>query len=257
MSKPPNIPQARIIGAGHVRPDPGWAMRAHAHAFHEIIAPIRGRIHVEIRGKMETAGAGEFLVYQAGTVHEERSDPRQPVDMYFVAFEHPGFAAPLPVRLRDARGRVALLISWLLAERPLASALQEAVALRLLDAVVAETLRAAADRPEPELVVKARELMRASLAEPVCLDDLAAEAGMSKFHFVRKFREAAGRTPMEELRLLRLEQAKALVLTTALPLKTIAPMAGLGDQYHLSRLFRRHFGYPPGALRRRLLAAGK
>jgi AraC-like DNA-binding protein len=226
-------------------------MRAHAHTFHEIIAPVRGEMHVAIGGQTVTAGAGELLVYQAGTVHDEQSDRKNPVDMYFVAFEHPGMAAPLPAKLRDGRGRVALLISWLLAERPFASALQEAVALRLLDAVVAETLRAAAERPEPELVARARALMRGSLAEPLALGDLAAEAGMSKFHFLRRFRQATGRTPMEELRLLRLEAARSLILTTGLPLKAVAPLAGLGDEYHLSRLFKKRFGFPPGALRRR------
>jgi AraC-like DNA-binding protein len=224
-------------------------MRAHAHAFHEIIAPVRGRMHVAIRGELVTAGAGEVLVYQAGTTHDEKSDALDPVDMYFVAFEHPAMAAPLPAKVLEPRGRVPLLISWLLAERPSASPLHEAVALRLLDAVVAETLRAAAERPEPGLVTRSRALMRSRLAGPLRLGDLAGEAGMSKFHFVRKFRAATGRTPMAELRLLRLETARSLILTTGLPLKAVAPMAGLGDEYHLSRLFRKHFGFPPGALR--------
>ncbi|MFH1024788.1 MAG: AraC family transcriptional regulator [Planctomycetota bacterium] len=250
MNQPSSTSQPRIIGAGHVGPDPRWAVRAHSHTFHEIIAPVRGRMHVAIRGGIVTAGAGEVLVYQAGTVHDEKSDAQDPVDMYFVAFEHPDFAAPLPVKVRDGRARVPLLISWLLAERPGSSPLQESVALRLVDAVVAETRRAAAERPEPEMVVKARALMRARLAEPLTLEDLAREAGMSRFHFLRKFRAATGRTPMDELRLLRLEAARSLILTTGLPLKTVAPMAGLGDEYHLSRLFRKHFGFPPGALRR-------
>jgi transcriptional regulator GlxA family with amidase domain len=59
-----------------------------------------------------------------------------------------------------------------------------------------------------------------------------------------------GLTPMEDLRQLRLEAARDLLLTTDLPLKAIAPRTGLGDEYHLSRLFRRAFGIAPGALRR-------
>jgi len=245
----PETAPARLISAGRVQPDPRWAMRAHSHTHHEIIAPVSGLIHVVIRGETLTAGTGEILVYQAGAVHDERSDPRQPVDMYFVAFEHPDLDAPLPAKLAEPRGRVALMISWLVAERPLVSPAQERVALRLLEAVVAETLRAAGARPEPEFVKRSRALMRSALAEALMLEDLAAEAGMSKFHFVRRFRRAAGRTPMEELRLVRLEAAKALVLTTPLPLKTVAARTGLGSEYHLSRLFRKHFGHPPGALR--------
>ena len=34
------------------------------------------------------------------------------------------------------------------------------------------------------------------------------------------------------------------------PLKEIGPRTGLGDEYHLSHLFRKHFNISPGALRR-------
>jgi AraC-like DNA-binding protein len=224
-------------------------MRAHSHGHQEIIAPVSGLMHVEVDGRPLSAGAGELLVYRAGAVHAERSDRRRPVDMYFVAFEHPELVAVLPAKLADARGRVPLMISWMVDELPAANAAGKAVALRLLDAVVAETLRAAETPPEPEFARRARALMREALAEPLTLDDLAAEAGMSRFHFVRSFRRAAGRTPMQELRMLRLEAAKSLVLTTSLPLKAVAARTGLGSEQHLSRLFRRHFGHPPGALR--------
>jgi transcriptional regulator GlxA family with amidase domain len=73
---------------------------------------------------------------------------------------------------------------------------------------------------------------------------------MSKFHFSRRYRQLTGLTPMEDLRQLRLEAARDLLLTTDLPLKAIAPRTGLGDEYHLSRLFRRAFGIAPGELRR-------
>jgi len=77
---------------------------------------------------------------------------------------------------------------------------------------------------------------------------------MSKFAFVRKFRRLRGRTPMEELRLLRLDRARTLLLTTSLPVKAIAPEVGIGDEYQLSKLFRRHFNLAPSQLRTRSLA---
>jgi AraC-like DNA-binding protein/quercetin dioxygenase-like cupin family protein len=253
-SRPASRP-ARIVSVGRLEPDPKWAMRAHAHAFSEVLAAARGKMRVVVDGREFVAGAGEVVVYRPGAVHAETSDPQAPVDLCFVAFDHPGLAADLPAKLADPRGRAAVLISWMLAEQPCSSPARPAVALALLAALVAEINRAAAEEPEPAFLAGARALMRESLAERLSLDDLAAEAGMSKFHFLRRFRVAAGRTPMEELRLLRLEQVKSLVLTTDLPLKAIAPLAGLADEYHLSRLFRKHFGHPPGALRDR--AAGR
>jgi AraC-like DNA-binding protein len=42
-----------------------------------------------------------------------------------------------------------------------------------------------------------------------------------------------------------------LILSTNLPLKSIAPRVGFSDEFHLSRLIRRYHGISPGALRKK------
>ena len=56
--------------------------------------------------------------------------------------------------------------------------------------------------------------------------------------------------PMEDVRIIRANYARELILGTSLPLKEIAPRAGLGNEYAMSRIFRRYFNMPPGAWRR-------
>ena len=56
---------------------------------------------------------------------------------------------------------------------------------------------------------------------------------------------------MDELRRMRLNEARLMILSTTLPLKAIAPAVGIGDEYQLSKLFRRQFGISPRALRTR------
>ena len=79
---------------------------------------------------------------------------------------------------------------------------------------------------------------------------------MSKFAFVRKFKRLCGPTSMEELRLIRLDQARTLLLTTNPPVEVIAPAVGIGDEYQLSKVFRSHFNLFPRDLRIRSVAAG-
>jgi AraC-like DNA-binding protein len=246
--------QERLISAGHVKPNPEWGLKAHSHPFHELIAVVRGRIRVVMRAQEFLAGPGELLLYPAGTAHEEVSDPRNPVETYFLAFEHPAFAAELPLKFRDSRGRVGLLISWLCAERPAVTAAQKAVVDLLFRAATAEALRAASEVEAWGLAARMRSWMRERLNEPISLDSLAEQAGLDRYRFLRAFKRSAGHTPMQELRLLRLEKAKFLLLTTDLPLKAIAPEVGIGDEYQLSKLFRKEFGMPPGELRRSLAA---
>jgi len=80
------------------------------------------------------------------------------------------------------------------------------------------------------------------LGEPITLEDLATNIGMSRYYFCRVYKEVAGHTPMEHLRALRLERAKDLIRSTALPLKAIAPEVGFGSAQHLCRLLHDRFG---------------
>ena len=54
------------------------------------------------------------------------------------------------------------------------------------------------------------------------MDDIARRMRMSKFAFGRKFKRLSGRSPMQELRLMRLNQARTLMLTLGQPVKAIA-----------------------------------
>ena len=101
-----------------------------------------------------------------------------------------------------------------------------------------------------DMVDMTRAVIRKQIAATLSLAELARQVGMSKYHFVRKFKRLAGRTPMAETRALRADYARDLLLTTDLPLKEIAVKTGLGDEYALSRIFRIHFGLPPGAFRK-------
>ena len=96
-----------------------------------------------------------------------------------------------------------------------------------------------------------REHMQRNLGRPIYLDDLARRARMSKFAFVRKFKRLCGRTPMRELQLLRVNQARAMMLASGLPVKAIAAAVGLNDEYQLSKLFRRHLRLSPREMRAR------
>ena len=96
-----------------------------------------------------------------------------------------------------------------------------------------------------------RDHMRTRFADKLSLADVARHAGMSRFAFVRKFKRLSGRTPMEELRQIRLHEARNLILSRDLPMKAVAAEVGIGDEYQLSKQFRRQFGVSPSRIRNR------
>jgi AraC-like DNA-binding protein len=96
---------------------------------------------------------------------------------------------------------------------------------------------------EPALA-RAVALMNDCLSEPLQLDELAGAAGLSPFHFQRRFKAWQGVTPHQMLMALRLAQAKRL-LAAGEPPAAVAAAVGQADQAHLTRRFARMYGVTP------------
>jgi AraC-like DNA-binding protein len=119
-----------------------------------------------------------------------------------------------------------------------------------LEVAIAEAIAAFAavgDAPSRHTrpVRRALELLRERLAENLTLDDLAAAAGLDKFHLCRAFRAQVGLPPHAYLTRLRIMRAKELLAAGARP-GDVAPQVGLYDQSQLNRHFRRLVGTTPG-----------
>lgn len=245
-----------FLSGGELVPNPAWQMPFHSHQVHELIVVLGGRMLLETAERTLRAGPGDLLFYHAGHAHKETADPRDPVNSLFISFRATeAVVADFGLHMHDAEGRVRQMLTWLVRD---ARAGVAATQLQpLFRAALSEVRRLQASPPDPWLE-DLRRHMQQNLARAVYLDDLARHARMSKFGLVRKFKRLSGRTPMLDLQLMRLNQARAMMLASGLPVKAIAPAVGLNDEYQLSKLFRRHFGLSPRELRaRRTTVDGK
>jgi AraC family transcriptional regulator len=94
------------------------------------------------------------------------------------------------------------------------------------------------------------ELLRARLSEDISLDELAAEARLSPFHFARMFKQSVGVPPRVYLTRLRVEKACELLETTDLPVTEIAQEVGYSSNQVLARVFVKHRRMSPTDYRR-------
>ncbi|HEV7415817.1 MAG TPA: AraC family transcriptional regulator, partial [Tianweitania sediminis] len=93
------------------------------------------------------------------------------------------------------------------------------------------------------------ELMRARLSEDISLDELAAEARLSPFHFARMFKQSVGVPPRVHLTRLRMERTCELLETTDLSITEIAQEVGYSSNQVLARVFVRHQRMSPSDYR--------
>jgi AraC-like DNA-binding protein len=93
--------------------------------------------------------------------------------------------------------------------------------------------------------------IEASADQPISLGELAEEARLSPYHFLRSFHRVAGMTPYQFVLKTRLHRAAVRLRTTDDAVSTIAFDAGFGDLSTFNRRFRTVMGAAPMAFRRR------
>jgi AraC family transcriptional regulator len=92
---------------------------------------------------------------------------------------------------------------------------------------------------------RAMDVLRGSFCGEISLDRLAAEACLSKYHFLRLFRTAYGLSPYQYIQHLRVEKAKDLLRNPVLSVADIAGQIGFDNSQSFSRLFVQKTGVYP------------
>lgn len=105
-------------------------------------------------------------------------------------------------------------------------------------------------QPTNPSAVKALRFMKAHFSEPISLDDIAQAAGLSKFRIAHILKEATGRTPLQNIQHMRIQEARRLLEESDISCTDIAQTVGMGDQSYFIKVFRKWIGTTPAKYRR-------
>lgn len=212
----------------------------HAHPYYELVLMQRGKLRSRVGGCEYVVCPGDIIVYKADTVHEEWVENGKPAFTWACAFYGKDLITDDVVYCQDTRHRIQELVAWLAYERHIHGPAAESGHV-LVRMILTELKRLTA--PDHDITIEnVRDFIRRNLANTFTLQDLAAVAGVSRSYLARQYRAHTGKTPMEDARLMRVEEARRLLTTTKLPLHEIAPMVGIANEFHLSRLLKSVFG---------------
>lgn len=101
----------------------------------------------------------------------------------------------------------------------------------------------------PAVARRVKEYIEQHLDKPLLLADLAAQAGLSEFHFARMFKHDTGLAPHQFVMRTRLQQAEKLLRHSLLPLTQIALECGFSSASHFSNRFKAAYGFAPMQMR--------
>jgi len=102
---------------------------------------------------------------------------------------------------------------------------------------------------KPFVVKKALEYIREHFSEPLQIQDLAREWGVTPQYLIRRFQQSQGISPLRYCNHYRIQRAKDLLRESSMSIKEIAYAVGLHNQYYFSRLFKSIEGVPPSVYR--------
>ncbi|SOZ39092.1 helix-turn-helix transcriptional regulator [Cupriavidus neocaledonicus] len=249
MPKPAEARAAPLVEHRRYRPQP----EGHQHGYHQLLFGLAGASELELDGHLYRVDDRTGLIVPAGSHHDYMGYHG---NLQLVA-DFPAQSVALPARLMARPRAFALDGAFGNRVRALAAG-RTAFAARApqadwhlaatLAATLADSLGMPADR-EVFPLMSVDACLRANLAAPLRVPELAAHFGWSVRRFQTLFAEAFGDTPHRYQTRLRLDRALQWLSNARLSLAEIALMSGYPDQTTFTRSFTRRFGLPPGAWR--------
>lgn len=103
--------------------------------------------------------------------------------------------------------------------------------------------------PQEAHVTRALAYIKNHFTQKISIEQLARRENISRIYMSSLFKKYTGRSPQEHMMRMRIEKAKSLLLTTVIPISSIAVSVGYEDVLQFSKIFRKHTGVAPSAFR--------
>lgn len=204
--------------------------------------PIAGRVteaskaepYLSLILKLDSALVASVMV-EAGHVA-----PRNPSTMTAIA------VSPLDADLLDAVVRLVRLLDSPNDAHFLAPMLKREIVYRLLKGEQRGRLGQITALGGPtQRIAEAIEQLRNDFDQPLCIEDMAHDLGMSLSGFHHHFRAITAMSPLQFQKHLRLQEARRLMLGEGLDAANAGYRVGYGNASHFTREYKRLFGAPP------------
>jgi AraC-like DNA-binding protein len=154
--------------------------------------------------------------------------------------------SPLDASLLDAVVRLIRLLDSPAEVRFLAPLVMREIVYRLmLGAQGGRLHQIAALGGATHRIAEAVERLRNDFDQPLRIEDLAQELGMSVSGFHHHFRALTAMSPLQFQKQLRLQEARRLMLGEGLDAASAGYRVGYGNASHFTREYKRLFGAPP------------
>ncbi|TVY10441.1 helix-turn-helix transcriptional regulator [Paenibacillus cremeus] len=275
----PPLPQ--FLTAGHSVWQAGMQHFPRTFGVFDLLLVCRGTLYMAEEGTAYEIGQGQMLLLEPGRAHVGSHPCEEPTEIYWVHFSHAGEVQHLPEKEvawsavvrqgTDAdqnpvdqylylpkHGSVELkqmlpLLEEMLRLRSVLT-MEHAIDLqlvlgRLLSQLQAGLRGSRKGSRSHAVSEQVKAYLEARLAEPYIAGQMVEELHFDVDYAARCLRKHTGLSPLQYHHVVRMGEAKRLLLQTALPVREIAARVGYGDYNYFIRSFRQTVGMSPGVFR--------
>ncbi|WP_434310463.1 helix-turn-helix domain-containing protein [Hominifimenecus sp. rT4P-3] len=261
-----DLPNISFIS--HVCDNPDWTIAPVKHnEWCEVLYINRGKAYYTIDTKSYTVSQGDIVILNAGVVHAACSDREEPVERWSCAFRK------LQLKNREFNQIIPDYLSPVIPVGKAGDSIDSCFRL-ILDACTSPskntynicqhaicTILSFVDDRIGDLPETAREDSASNLAReiihyidnhyalPLTLESLAREFFISTDYLSHIIKMEVGISPINYLINRRIGESQHLLLSTMLPIGTIAEMVGYPNINHFSSAFKKRIGIAPGQFR--------
>jgi AraC family transcriptional regulator len=251
-----------------------WQMHQPAMAWHFIAAHLANpsKLSMKLSGRWQRGRTTPGDVIIMAAQHENAWEWDGEIDEIHLCIDPAlldAAAAELSNRPAELISSISLHDPWIyqIALRLMAEVESPAAGSRLFGDLMAQALALQLLRghtpasglalPERSTISRMRlqralDFIEANLADDISVDEIAAAAAVSPFHFAHGFRQSMGVSPHQYVIRQRIDRAKILLRTTDEPIAQIALSVGFAHQGHFTTAFKKHEGNTPRAYRQAL-----
>ena len=225
-----------LLGESRYRYDPTYYLLATVErpVVGQVIEASAERPYLSLRLELDPALVGSVMV-EAGHLSLRNGGDVRAMDV-----------SPLDASLLDAVVRLVRLLDSPAEVRVVRPLITREIVYRLLMGEQGNRLRHLALLDgQTDRIAEAVERLRRDFNQPLRIESLARELGMSVSGFHHQFKAVTAMSPLQFQKQLRLQEARRLLLGEHLDAASAGYRVGYEDASQFSREYKRLFGQPP------------
>ncbi len=254
------IADVSVVSSGHIFAQKGRKIdRPCGRSDYLLFYIAKGKEHFYLDNEI-VADEGSFIFFRPFEKQEHIHMESKTGEFYYVHFNAPadfdlfGFKSSVVYNIKPSvkvRDIFEEIISELQTKQPAYEVLCVSKLFNIISLLIRKTEKeSAAQGRYFDKISFVIQKMNKEYEKNYTLDEYAKMCNMSKFHFLRIFKDITGASPLEYRNKIRLDHAKELLVDTNIPINEIGRSVGYSSDAYFCDAFKTKIGISPSQYRK-------